>query len=215
MKKLSMILSLVFVGVMFSAMIVMASENNTENKTDVEKVFPKEEVQKLIADIEKKEVLPDKETGSILSTRGFGSYPRRKGVILATADAYKGLIPTGHAAIVYSSRNVIEALGGKQGVVKRSNNWYKTKRTCWGVTVKKISAKKDAEAAEWCKKHLGKPYNYNYANVETRAKFYCSHLVWASFKDKYKIDLNTSAFGRAVHPLELVSTSKTRTVYKK
>ena len=54
MKKLSMILSLVFVGVMFSAMIVMASENNTENRTDVEKVFPKEEVQKLIADIEKK-----------------------------------------------------------------------------------------------------------------------------------------------------------------
>lgn len=145
MRKLTMVLSLVFISIMFSAVVVMADENKAEKATDVEKVFPKDEVQKLIADIEKEEVLPDKETDSVSPARASGSYPRRKGVILATADAY----------------------------------------------------------------------NYNYFNVKTRAKFYCSHLVWASFKDKYKIDLNTSAFGRAVHPLELVSTSKTRTVYKK
>jgi hypothetical protein len=27
----------------------------------------------------------------------YGSYPTRKGVILVTPDAFKGLIPTGHA----------------------------------------------------------------------------------------------------------------------
>lgn len=213
MRKLTMILSLAFISVMLSAMVVMADENKAENETDVEKVFPKDEVQKLIAEIEKKEVLPDKETGSMSPAKASGSYPKRKGVILATADAYKGLIPTGHAAIVYDPQHVIEAVG--KGVVKGGNRWYRTKKTCWGVTVKKISAKKDAAAAEWCKRQLGKPYNYNYFNIKTRAKFYCSHLVWASFRDKYRIDLNTSAFGIAIHPLELVSTSKTRTVYKK
>ena len=47
--------------------------------------------------------------------------------------------------------------------------------------------------------NLGKPYNYNYFNVSTRKKFYCSQLVWAAFKDNYGIDLDTSDFGDAVH----------------
>lgn len=46
-------------------------------------------------------------------------------------------------------------------------------------------------------------------------KFYCSQLVWAAFKDNYGIDLDTSDFGDAVHPMELVNSSKTYTIYKK
>lgn len=64
-------------------------------------------------------------------------------------------------------------------------------------------------------RQLGKPYNYNYFNVSTRKKFYCSQLVWVAFKDNYGIDLDTSDFGDAVHPMELVNSSKTYTIYKK
>lgn len=39
--------------------------------------------------------------------------------------------------------------------------------------------------------------------------------VWAAFKDNYGIDLDTSDFGDAVHPMELVNSSKTYTIYKK
>ena len=48
-----------------------------------------------------------------------------------------------------------------------------------------------------------------------KEKFYCSQLVWAAFKDNYGIDLDTSDFGDAVHPMELVNSSKTYTIYKK
>ncbi|WP_349820066.1 hypothetical protein [Catenibacterium sp. RTP21428st1_D7_RTP21428_210409] len=54
-----------------------------------------------------------------------------------------------------------------------------------------------------------------YYDVNTRSKFYCSQLVWAGFKDKYNVDLNTSQYGAAVHPLELVSSDKTMILYKK
>jgi len=31
--------------------------------------------------------------------QSIGTYPRRKGVILVTKDKFKGIIPTGHAAL--------------------------------------------------------------------------------------------------------------------
>lgn len=50
-------------------------------------------------------------------------------------------------------------------------------------------------------------------NVDTRSKFYCSQLVWAAYKDALGIDLNTSTYGAAVHPLELVNSTHTVTYY--
>ncbi|MBQ6376816.1 MAG: hypothetical protein IJJ52_04230 [Lachnospiraceae bacterium] len=140
-----------------------------------------------------------------------GSYPTRKGTILVTTDFYKGLIPTGHAAIVYSRNNVIESVSN--GVVWGKNNWKSTKREFYGVTLRNTSGNQDAAAADWCRKQIGKRYNFNYFNTGTRQRFYCSQLVWAAFKDKYGINMNTAAFGNAVHPIELVTTNKTCTIY--
>ena len=50
---------------------------------------------------------------------------------------------------------------------------------------------------------------------DTRAKFYCSQLVWASYLDLYEIDLNTSTLGSIITPMELVNTDKTYTIYSK
>lgn len=56
---------------------------------------------------------------------------------------------------------------------------------------------------------------YHFANVSTRNSFYCSQLVWASFKDLYGIDLNTGTLGAIVTPMELVNTDKTSVIYSK
>lgn len=73
-----------------------------------------------------------------------------------------------------------------------------------------------------------KPYNWLYWDIATRKAFYCSQLVWAAFKDKVKVNLNTSAYSywgvtvkctpgqgckpvrvrlNPVHPMELVQNS--------
>ena len=137
-------------------------------------------------------------------------YPTTKGRILVTGDAYKNLIPTGHAAIVYSQNRVVEALSN--GVVTGKNDWNKSKNTCWGLYVTEDQAK---NVADWCYSQRGKPYNIKYYDVNTRSKFYCSRLIWAGFKDKYNVDLNTSQYGAAVHPIEFVSSDKTMILYKK
>lgn len=143
----------------------------------------------------------------------YGSYSYRKGVILVTSDALKGLIPTGHAAIVYSSSQVVESVSS--GVVRGANNWYSTKKQAYQTSVRTTTASQDSTAANWADRQRGKPYNWNYLDTGTRARFYCSHLVWASFKDNFGIDLNTSAFLNAVHPMELVNTPKVYLIYRK
>lgn len=147
------------------------------------------------------------------ATRGMGTYPRRKGVILVTGDAYKGLIPTGHAAIIYSDDYVVESL--KKCVTVGLNNWDQKKHTCYGVTVKGTTTTQDKIVANWCMNQRGKGYNLLFYNTGTRSCFYCSQLIWAAFKDNFGIDLNTGHFGAAIHPMELVWTNKTRKIYEK
>jgi uncharacterized protein YycO len=181
----------------------------------------------LIEKANKKAIVADSKGGRVAMSAGaneaqssesaalapYGSYPTRKGVILVTPDAFKGLIPTGHAAIIYSTGTVVESLSN--GVVTGSNNWKTTKKQAYGVTVGSTSATQDSTAANWAYGKRGKPYNWNYLDTGTRAKFYCSHLVWASFKDNFGIDLNTSAWLGAIHPMELVDTPKTNLLWRK
>ena len=152
--------------------------------------------------------------GSVLTSEAAtvsGTYPTRRGTILVTSDAYKNLIPTGHAAIVWDSSTVVESISS--GVVVGRNNWTSNKKKIYGVSVSSTTAAQDSSVASWCRSQVGKSYNYNYLNVTTRKKFYCSQLVWAGYRDLYGIDLNTSTFGKAIHPMELVNSSQTYTFY--
>ena len=142
-----------------------------------------------------------------------GSYSYRPGVILATADFYADLIPTGHAALVYSDLYVVEALSW--GVALGKNNWYSAKKTAFQATAKSTTVGEDSDAADWAYHRLGKPYNYNYFNISTRGSFYCSQLVWADFLDNFGVNMNTPLFkikglGNPIHPLELMVNSKVR-----
>lgn len=210
-KSLKKLLVLTLVLILISSNLVFASE--TESYLSSEKVFTQEELEKLEKQIEKKPLEFDKSDGSSISLNGYGTYPRRKGVILVTKDKFKGIIPTGHAAIIYSYGTVVESLSG--GVTTGANDWYQTRNTCYGVTVIGTTIAQDEAAANWCYKKIGLPYNWNYLNPGTRSKFYCSQLVYAAFLDNYGINLDTSDFGIAVHPMELVNTSRTSKIYEK
>ena len=154
-----------------------------------------------------------------------GKYPTRKGMILVTPQnanwlaktisVYKYIYtgePLGHAGIVYSKSKTVEAL---KTVTKAENNWKKLKhvKRIYGLDVKKTNNTQDAKMADWCVKQVGKKYNYNYADVKTRKKFYCSHLIWAAWKDNYNINMNTWRYGAMVSPLELAKSDKTNTIY--
>lgn len=68
-----------------------------------------EEVDELTARINAKPIYTHKEDGktegTIVESKSraaySGTYPTYKGTILVTSDKFKGLVPTGHAAIVF------------------------------------------------------------------------------------------------------------------
>lgn len=171
-----------------------------------------EDVEAAIAIADAKPIVPDK---GVTSRAVSGAYPTRKGVILVTPTnaSLGGATFVGHAAIIYSNNKVVEALS--DGVTLGRNNWNTVKTKCYGVTVSSTTYAQDAAAADFCYRQIGCPYNYNFLNVNTRSKYYCSQLVWAAFLDLYGIDLNTSTLGNVVTPMELVNTSKTSAIYIK
>lgn len=209
MKKtkrfLSALLSILMCVSCFSVNFSALAADNLEYEEDIDAA---------VALAESQPIVPDK-VSSISTYATSGTYPTRKGVILATNTnaSLGGATFVGHAAIIYSKYTVVESLG--KGVTTGNNDWNSTKTKCWGVTVKSTTTNQDAKAADWCYGKRGCPYNYNFANVSTREKFYCSQLVWASFKDLYGIDLNTSTLGKIVTPMELVNTDKTSVIYSK
>lgn len=215
--------SFLCLGLLGGVTSVYASSISIEESS----LFDKSEITEMLAEnAENSEVVADKNSVDLAKSTSAmklsaarststGTYPTRRGVILVTADAYKGLIPTGHAAIVVSATQVIESLS--DGVQYGKNNWYSTKDTCYGVTCGSTSVNQDSCTVNRIEQqgYIGLPYNFNYLNVDTRSKFYCSQLVWAAYKDALGIDLNTSTYGAAVHPLELVNSTHTVTIYSK
>ena len=225
MKKIKRLTSLagtaLLIAIFISSMTsVSAASNSDEMASSQNYTVSKSEVDAGWAKAKTKAVVPDKKTESnrltLSENSNTGTYPIRSGVILVTSDAYKGIIPTGHAAIIWTASTVVESLS--QGVTTGLNNWNSSKTTCYAVTVGTTTASQDEDASNWCYSEIGKPYNYNFFNIATRAKFYCSQLVWASFNDLDGIDLNTSAFssflGNPIHPMELVNNDKTVLIYK-
>lgn len=208
MKK-QMVLALAFALLLPNVSLVA----KTKDYFSSEEIFTQEVLDRIEKEVEKKELVMDKRNGGSFTLQAYGTYPTRKGVILVTKDKFKGIIPTGHAAIIYSYGTVVESLSG--GVTTGANDWYQTRNTCYGVTVSGTTIAQDEAAANWCYGKIGLPYNWNYLNPYTRDKFYCSQLVYAAFLDNFGINLDTSDFGVAVHPMELVNSSNTYLIYEK
>ena len=223
MKKRKLFVTTMLAMSMVISSSIVTSAASSSGTSSTSSIFSVKSINKCLSEIAKSPLYSDVKNGTKivptsstnltkLSSTSTGTYPTRKGVILVTGDAYKGLLPTGHAAIVYSSNTVVESLSN--GVTTGKNNWYQTKETCYGASTYGTSAQNDITVANWCYGKIGTPYNYNYFNTSTRKKFYCSQLVYAGYLDNYNINLNTSLFGGAVHPLELIQSDETYLIYK-
>ena len=224
-KSLLFILPLALGIIAGQSQLVHAEGNLPQSytdSTDPAKVFPKDKVDNMIQDAEQKPVLPDPglPEHSRQKRNAGNQYPRRAGVILVTPDAYKG-IPTGHAAIMRNTNSVVEALS--DGVKIGHNNWDNSsasgKNRVYAVDVNATSNYQEGVVAEYCAAYKGKPYNWNFFNMDTRDSFYCSQLIRAGFLDSYKLDLNTSEFdapfGKVMHPIEFVNSDKTTLIYRR
>ncbi|OUC50947.1 hypothetical protein B7939_08520 [Eggerthia catenaformis] len=191
--------------------------NDKERDEYINEVFDPKLVDELNKKGNKKQVYQAKSlTGSNRGVRAAkGRYPKRKGVILYTPDKYKGVVPLGHAGMVYDKDWIIEAL---DKVKWGKNKWNKDHSKCYALGVKGTSVKQDAKAGDYCVKQIGKPYNYNYYNMGTRKSFYCSQLVYAAYLDTCGVDLNTPSFDigslKAIHPVELLEGPKTTLLYR-
>ncbi|MDR1430894.1 MAG: hypothetical protein LBI99_02100 [Propionibacteriaceae bacterium] len=162
---------------------------------------------------------------AVPQAQAASAYPTRKGVILVTTDPWVSswgvnfFTGFGHSATIYNKDYVVESVS--KGVVKGRNDWKSSRKKVTAVTTYGTTAAQDAATADWAYGKIGKPYNFNFYDMGNRSKFYCSHLIWAAYKDKYKLDLNTSQYDinvlgvkkSAIAPTELISTSKTYTVY--
>jgi uncharacterized protein YycO len=146
-------------------------------------------------------------------------YPTKKGTILVTPDRMKGIVPLGHAGIIYDKNNVLES--NIDGVWLKPNNWHTEKNYTIGLEVINVNQNKLAKEIEKFKnKYLKKKYNFNFFNTKTRNTFYCSQLVWAFYNDIFGINLDTDYYGMvnknkiaAIHPLELVASKFTKKVF--
>jgi len=149
----------------------------------------------------------------------------RKGVILVSRDPWNQssafTAALGHSGIVYSTSQIVESVAS--GVKYGDNNWESVRNKMTAVSVYSTTAAQDAAAADWARARIGKPYNYDFYNMNTRNSFYCSQLIWAAYYDQYGVDLNTSAYDvfmygarlSAIAPTELISSPDTFTIYSK
>jgi cytoskeletal protein RodZ len=149
---------------------------------------------------------------------GVGEYPTTKGKILATADWYINIIPTGHAALVIDATSAYTSLSN--GVTVEPNDWYDPNRhqTAFGLDVTKTNAAQEAKATDWCAQHLGKPYNYLFVLPQRTDAYYCSSLIWQAYQKTCNVNLNTSAWTvlgfNIMHPMELVDSPQTTLLYR-
>ena len=212
-KNFNKIISVAFCFILVTCFMILPIYAN-KRVSDVEQIFPKNEVNKLLRDVQKMPIYTDYKGSRFFKMANRKKvYPSRKGVILVTADKFKDKLPLGHAAIIYNKYTVIEA--EFPYVTTGNNDWNYTKKTCYGLNVKGTTLAQDNDVADWCYRQIGKRYNFNYLNTSTREEFYCSQLVWAGFKDVCGVNLNTPIFGDAIHPMELVKSNRTYIIYEK
>ncbi|HCT4600046.1 TPA: hypothetical protein OTY10_000509 [Enterococcus faecalis] len=142
--------------------------------------------------------------GDILVTYSFSSF----GIDVAA---------TGHAAIVHTnSNNTIESF--PNGGVRVYPNDWKNKSKVYGVRVRGASYNDYKNAASYAIRQANakKPYNKNFFNKGTTAKFYCSQLVWRAWKNQgFEVDRMNLGNYEPVSPAELVGGDGTYVFYKR
>ncbi len=112
----------------------------------------------------------------------------------------------GHAAVVADvSGYTVESLGNKgdmNGVRHWVNDWTTRYGKVKGLRGSGADETDYSYAASYARLQIGKPYNYNFFNIEKTSSFYYSQLVWRAFFN-LNFDLND---GWAVCPVDLIES---------
>mgnify|MGYP000667615471 len=128
MKRITNKICAVLLSGIFMVMTGVNVNAAEQEYPPAEAVFPEEKVLQIENQIKNTPIYNDKDAEgnfSLKNTRATGTYPTRYGVILVTADKYKGLIPTGHAGIIWTSSTIVESLSN--GVTTGPNDWNTSK----------------------------------------------------------------------------------------
>ncbi|MGU7930112.1 YiiX/YebB-like N1pC/P60 family cysteine hydrolase [Streptococcus suis] len=200
------------------AVLAEAAESVPESEliiTETDAFTPEE-----IAEWEKetpKSVEPDPKNYERAS---FGAWSWRPGLVAVTDARFSGVINHGHAGITGAHPyygKIIEA-NKETGVRAHSGEWkVEAGKNVWELTVTTTTVAEDKAAAERAAGQIGKPYNSNFYDVWRRDKYYCSQLVWASFRDTAgnKADISLNDWGAAIHPFELRDHPNTKLIYRR
>lgn len=145
-----------------------------------------------------------------VSNRIGPNYQRGEiGNYLVTTDGWIGDIPLpGHAGIVSSTNLCIESF--KEGVGWYYNDWDTRYDKVFEYRVN-YSGGQNVRAAAYAEKQVGDPYNYNFFNVWTESKFYCSQLVWRAWYEN-GADLDGLSNG-VVAPVDLTHANNATIIY--
>lgn len=215
MKVLKIIVVLLSFMLIFNFKVVIAEGSFTE--TDL---FTNEQIEQWMKESEEKanaKTLELDKGVNPYSRSAYGGWTWRDGVICVTDVSAGGVLKTWHAGIIAPAPYYYATLESnpESGVHVSYGSWDKkyASNNSWQYGVSRTTEYQDQKAAEWAAKQIGKPYNWTFTEKTVTHKFYCSQLVWASYYYTTGIDLDTYAWGSAIHPQELRSSSETTLIY--
>lgn len=160
-----------------------------------------------------------------VNARSYGTYPTRKGVMLATNYnfSFQDWSWTGHAGIIYNAMSTVEAFpagdGRVAGVQLYKNDWdiRYSSRDVYAVSHKYTTTDEDIAAADWAKNKVGKvtyklSASMTASGLKNTSEMNCVSLVYNAFRLTSGYIINQGA--TALTPMDLVQSSDTYTVYK-
>ncbi len=153
----------------------------------------------------------------------------KKGDVLLVHDGFVAWGWHAHAGIFYGGTGVYATIESnsnqsyfgdpRPGVhFEPISHWNNDYDFCRIMRVRTwpLSTSYRAKAAEYAKKQLGKPYNFNWLWKWSTSKFYCSQLVWAGYyrtsKWYARINIDANPADTWVAPDELYASWRTYNV---
>ncbi|MEH3032562.1 MAG: YiiX/YebB-like N1pC/P60 family cysteine hydrolase [Aeromicrobium erythreum] len=150
----------------------------------------------------------------VASSGGGADKSKRLGKARQGGDVFWYDSATDHVGLYTSAAYIVEAPGAGKVVRKLQAKSKKVPSKTYKMAVKVSQAKRNASAA-WATTKRGKAYNLNFAfnKKVTASKYNCSQLVWAAYKAKAKVDLDSNG-GTGVYPGN-IRDSKKVSIYSK
>ncbi|MCC9021498.1 YiiX/YebB-like N1pC/P60 family cysteine hydrolase [Bacillus nakamurai] len=119
------------------------------------------------------------------------------------------VLPAGGMATMLLCKAIIQGLWkhGLEGVRNYQNNWSKRFKSKKKQYVKGADIYDKVKAQRYASSKTGKPYSVATTKNSTN-KYYCSKLVWQSYKNTKGTDLDSNG-GALVTPADIDGSSKT------